>query len=74
VLGTYMHDLFHNDAFRTAFFNNIRRQKGIAPSGVRLFRSLKEKAFDRLAAHVRQHVAVERIEQMMRQFGCRDHS
>ncbi|KAF0995159.1 cobyric acid synthase [Geobacillus sp. TFV-3] len=68
VLGTYMHDLFHNDAFRTAFFNNIRRQKGIAPSGVRLFRSLKEKAFDRLAAHVRQHVAIERIEQMMQEF------
>ncbi|MED3663499.1 cobyric acid synthase [Geobacillus stearothermophilus] len=68
VLGTYMHDLFHNDAFRTAFFNNIRRQKGIAPSGVRLFRSLKEKAFDRLAAHVREHVDVGRIEQMMRQF------
>jgi len=74
VLGTYMHDLFHNDAFRTAFFNVIRREKGLASSAVRPFHSLKEAAFDRLAAHVRQHVAVERIEQMMRQFGCRDHS
>ncbi|MGP9077093.1 cobyric acid synthase [Geobacillus thermodenitrificans] len=68
VLGTYMHDLFHNDAFRTAFFNVIRREKGLASSAVRPFHSLKEAAFDRLAAHVRQHVAVERIEQMMRQF------
>ncbi|AMX83540.1 cobalamin biosynthesis protein CobQ [Geobacillus subterraneus] len=68
VLGTYVHDLFHNDAFRTAFFNAIRREKGLAVSGVRPFHSLKEIAFDRLAAHVRQHVAVEQIEQIMRQF------
>ncbi|OQP07099.1 cobyric acid synthase CobQ [Geobacillus sp. 46C-IIa] len=68
VLGTYVHDLFHNDAFRTAFFNAIRREKGLAVSGVRLFHSLKERAFDRLAAHIRQHVAIERIEQIIRQF------
>ncbi|NNV05910.1 cobyric acid synthase [Geobacillus sp. C56-T2] len=68
VLGTYMHDLFHNDAFRAAFFNDIRKEKGLSLSEPVPFRALKEAAFDRLAAHVCQHVAVERIEQMMRQF------
>ncbi len=74
VLGTYMHDLFHNDAFRTAFLNAIRREKGAPLHGAVSFHTRKEAMFDRLAAHVREHVDVGRIEQMMRQFGCRDHS
>ncbi|AGT32117.1 cobyric acid synthase [Geobacillus genomosp. 3] len=68
VLGTYMHDLFHNDAFRTAFLNAIRREKGIPLRGAVSFLTRKEAAFDRLATHVREHVDVGRIEQMMRQF------
>lgn len=68
VLGTYMHDLFHNDAFRTAFLNAIRREKGAPLHGAVSFHTRKEAMFDRLAAHVREHVDVGRIEQMMRQF------
>ncbi|WJQ09045.1 cobyric acid synthase [Geobacillus stearothermophilus] len=68
VLGTYMHDLFHNDAFRTAFLNAIRREKGAPLHGAVSFHTRKEAMFDQLAAHVREHVDVGRIEQMMRQF------
>ncbi|HLB13235.1 MAG TPA: cobyric acid synthase, partial [Dehalococcoidia bacterium] len=33
VFGTYLHGLFHDQAFRTAFLNNLRRRKGLSPQG-----------------------------------------
>jgi adenosylcobyric acid synthase len=69
VIGTYFHDLFHNDAFREALLNQIRRKKGLAPIyGRRSFRIIREQAFDRLADHVKRHVRIEEIEEKMHAF------
>nr|WP_216367751.1 cobyric acid synthase [Geobacillus sp. DSP4a] len=69
VMGTYFHDLFHNDAFRESLLNHLRRQKGLAPLyGRKSFRTLREEAFDRLAACVKRHVRVEEIEEKMHVF------
>jgi adenosylcobyric acid synthase len=69
VLGTYFHALFHNDAFREALLNNIRRRKGLAPIyGRQSFRTIREQAFDRLANHVKRHVRIEEIEEKMHAF------
>jgi adenosylcobyric acid synthase len=69
VMGTYFHDLFHNDAFREALLNKIRRKKGLAPIyGRQSFRTIREHAFDRLADHVKRHVRIEEIEEKMYAF------
>ncbi|MEH7119566.1 cobyric acid synthase [Neobacillus vireti] len=69
IIGTYFHGIFHNDEFREEFLNQIRHKKGLdsiynRPS----FNQLREEAFDRLAEHVREHVKLDVIEQLMHDY------
>jgi adenosylcobyric acid synthase len=52
VLGTYLHGLFSNDAFRQVFLNNVRRLAGLAesPGGITISR---DREYDKLADLVR---------------------
>ncbi len=66
IWGTYVHGIFHNDAFRHDWLNEIRRDKGLAPSDrVTSFGRLRELSFDRLAEHVRRHVDMKAIYEIM---------
>ncbi|MEI7026014.1 cobyric acid synthase [Paenibacillus sp. y28] len=66
VWGTYIHGILHNDVFRRAWLNRLRRCKGWAPlQEVQPFGLRREQAFDRLADHVRSHLAMERIYEMI---------
>lgn len=66
VWGTYIHGILHNDDFRRTWLNGIRRQNGLPPisQGLR-FKERREAAFDRLAEHVRSHLDMKRIYEMM---------
>ncbi|MEC0225867.1 cobyric acid synthase [Paenibacillus alba] len=66
VWGTYLHGILHNDDFRRAWLNGIREQKGLSPivGGLR-FKERREAAFDRLADHVRSHLDMQRVYEMM---------
>ncbi|CUA79335.1 cobyric acid synthase [Anoxybacillus suryakundensis] len=76
VIGTYMHDLFHNDAFRHHLLNDMRCKKQLPPLVERpLYRQLREQAFDDLANCIETHVDVKAIEQKMIAFqGGEDHA
>ncbi|GIP38778.1 cobyric acid synthase [Paenibacillus sp. J31TS4] len=64
--GTYLHGVLHNDAFRRCWLNRLRTAKGWqAAEGTLRFREGREAAFDRLALHVREHLDVGRIYEMM---------
>lgn len=64
--GTYVHGIFHNDRFRHDWLNEVRRGKGLAPSGrTTAFGRLRELSFDRLADHVRRHLDMEAIYRLM---------
>ncbi|MCD1262008.1 hypothetical protein B5M42_024815 [Paenibacillus athensensis] len=66
IWGTYVHGILHNDDFRRAWLNRIRVAKGLAPLGADLrFGERREAAFDRLAAHVRTHLDMARIYEMI---------
>ncbi|WNR47132.1 cobyric acid synthase [Paenibacillus roseipurpureus] len=67
VWGTYIHGILHNDDFRRAWLNDIRMHRGLLPisQGLR-FLERREAAFDRLAAHVRANLDMQRIYEMMR--------
>jgi len=61
VLGTYLHGLFDNDGFRSAFLNRIRMAKGV-PTVSADCRS--EDPFDLLAEHLEMHLDMERLLQI----------
>ncbi|NHN29263.1 cobyric acid synthase [Paenibacillus agricola] len=66
VWGTYVHGILHNDLFRRAWLNNLRRSKGWEPKAAELyFQDRREAAFDRLAEHVRNHLDMARIYEMI---------
>jgi adenosylcobyric acid synthase len=62
VLGTYLHGIFDNDAFRRAVVGALRARKGLAPLAAGTdTRSQKERSYDRLAAHVRAHLDMDLV-------------
>ena len=64
--GTYLHGIFHNDRFRHDWLNEVRRDKGLEPRKQQVaFGALREQSFDRLADHVRRHVDMDTIYQLM---------
>jgi adenosylcobyric acid synthase len=58
VFGTYLHGIFDNHGFRSAFLNRMRREKGVpaisADCGTK-------DPFDLLAEHLERHLDMERL-------------
>lgn len=66
VWGTYVHGILHNDGFRRSWLNRLRSRKGLAPiDRITDLAGNREAAFDRLADHVRAHLDMERIYEMI---------
>lgn len=63
--GTYLHNVFHNDAFRSAWLNKIRESKGLAPRQVFSSARAKEDAYERLAETVSGSVDMEYVIQTL---------
>lgn len=62
VWGTCLHGILHHDGLRRAWLNEARRAKGWPEVGAaEAFRERRERSFDRLARHVREHLDMERI-------------
>lgn len=69
IFGTYLHGIFHNDAFRETILNEIRMKKGLAPIQNRAsFNHKREEAFDKLAQVVRENIQLTRIYKLMEEF------
>ncbi|RII25365.1 MAG: cobyric acid synthase CobQ [Geobacter sp.] len=58
VFGTYLHGIFDNDPFRTAYLNRIRKEKGLL---LPVTTGALEDPFDLLAAHLEKHLDMERL-------------
>jgi adenosylcobyric acid synthase len=65
LVGTYLHGIFHNDVFRTAWLNRLRQKKGIAPLNIRLIDTVKSLAYDQWADHLRAHLAWDYLHQWL---------
>lgn len=69
VIGTYLHGVLHNDEFRTAWLNEIRRAKGLPLREVQVYiDSVREQALNRLATTVREHIDMDQIYHLL----CRE--
>ena len=72
VFGTYLHGLFQNRAFTRGFLNQLRLRKGVAPvaGGIQMEGERRETSYARLAAHLREHVDLERIYEILGGRAC----
>ena len=58
VFGTYLHGIFDNHEFRTAFLNRLRQAKSLPIVSAE---SRTEDPFDLLAEHLERHLDLERL-------------
>ena len=63
IAGTYLHGLLHNDGVRAALLRALGRSDD--GSAGMAFAERREAAFDRLAAVVREHVDMQRVEALL---------
>jgi len=61
VLGTYIHGIFNNNAFRHSLVNAVRRYRGLSLISEDATIFNKEKQYDKLAELVRQSIDIEHI-------------
>jgi adenosylcobyric acid synthase len=61
VFGSYLHGIFDNHAFRTAFLNRLRRKKGLA---VPVSENRADDPFDLLAEHLERHLDLDTLLQI----------
>jgi adenosylcobyric acid synthase len=66
VMGTYIHGIFDNDAFRRAILNALRARKGLEPlASICSMAAQKQASFDRLARVVRQNLRMDLLYQII---------
>lgn len=67
VFGTYLHGIFDSREFTTKIINNIRELKGfdVKEKDNLSYKEFKEKEYDKLADHVKKHVDMEKIYEIL---------
>jgi adenosylcobyric acid synthase len=69
VLGTYLHGIFDEGTFRTAFVRMLRKQKGLTPEPLKNscldYRAYREQQYDKLADVLRHCLDMEEIYHIM---------
>ena len=63
IWGTYLHGLFDNGAWRRAWLNRLRQQRGLRslPTGIANYRDQREQMLDRLADLIEPHLNLKPI-------------
>lgn len=59
--GSYLHNVFHNDAFRTVWLNHIRKQKGLPQREVVDTVALKEEQYRKLGEYTKKYLDMDYI-------------
>jgi adenosylcobyric acid synthase len=67
VWGSYLHGLFDNDGLRHRVISRLQQGDDLVPTRERLssFHHWKEEQYDKLAAHLRKHIDMDRIYQII---------
>ncbi len=61
IAGSYLHNIFHNDAFRTFWLNRIRAEKGLPEREPLDTVKFKDRQYDLLAKGAREHMDIDYI-------------
>ncbi len=67
VWGSYLHGLFDNDGLRHRVISRFQQGDDLVPTRERLssFNHWKEEQYDKLATHLREHIDMDRIYQII---------
>lgn len=65
VWGTTLHGIFKNVSFTLCLINHLRHKKGLSPLQEEQLQHLQSNPYNRLASHVRQHLNMEKIYQII---------
>lgn len=65
--GSYLHNIFHNDNFRSIWLNNIRRQKGLPERDMVDTVAYKESQYKKLAECAKEHLDMEYIMNLIKE-------
>ncbi|WP_404451238.1 cobyric acid synthase [Virgibacillus necropolis] len=68
LIGTYLHDCFHNDEWRTEWLNRLRRRAGL-PEHSMAYPVNRENRYDNLANHLEANLDMEKILEMIEESG-----
>ncbi|WP_071459752.1 cobyric acid synthase [Bacillus massilinigeriensis] len=71
VIGTYLHHLFHNDQWRTAWLNILRVNKGLQEKQMEPWNEQKEQRYNDLAAGMKEHLDWERLKGIIEHWSYR---
>lgn len=72
VIGTYFHHLFHNDDWRTAWLNNIRKEKGMAEKNVLRLQENRDASYDHVAKVVEAAIDFEFLLHAVENWGTKN--
>ncbi|HEY3331532.1 MAG TPA: cobyric acid synthase [Capsulimonadaceae bacterium] len=65
IIGTYVHGIFDNDSFRSAWLNRVRERASFPIRAPVNTSAVKEKSFDRLAQACRDNLDIEKLLELM---------
>ncbi|MFS0727948.1 cobyric acid synthase [Paenibacillus sp. 1P07SE] len=66
IWGTFIHGILHNDGFRRAWLDQLRKDRGWPPGEAGFpYHERRQDSFARLAEHVRAHVDIEAVYKLM---------
>ncbi|XMB85782.1 cobyric acid synthase [Mycoplasmatota bacterium WC44] len=65
LIGTYLHNIFHNDNFRNEWLNKVRVKNGFETFEVVDTSKIKEESYEKLAKVVEEHLDMKLIESMV---------
>ena len=64
-IGTYLHNIFHNDEFRNEWLNMIRRKNKLSLQEVVDLTNIKEDGYNRLAERVETHLDLKHLDKLL---------
>jgi adenosylcobyric acid synthase len=65
VCGTYLHNVFHNDSFRSLWLNKIRISKKLHVKDTINTAQVKEQSYNKLASALYEHLDMEYIKKLI---------
>lgn len=65
LMGSYLHNIFHNDRFRQNWLNAIRKKKGVNPHSMVDTSELKEKSYSYIAQMVEKALDMDYIYELL---------
>lgn len=67
IIGCYLHNIFHNDVFRTKWLNMVRDRAGLPQRELVDTAGFKERSYAKLAEACREHLDMDAIMRLMKE-------